>query len=391
MRRIALIHPRYGREVAGSAAYYARMIAEHLANRYEVEVFTTQAVDADTWTNWYARNTETVNGVYVRRFPVEELRTEEGDALEKEYADDLSAGKPDPKKERQLYEKKGPFSPECIQYISQHQRDFDDFIFVSYDNYLTVMGLPIVAKRAILIPTAHESDSLYFLTVESLFQNPRKFVFLSNEERLLIRRRFPKTDPIPCAVIGTGVYVPDFIDTQSFLQSHRIDSPYLCYVGRIDTEKACDTLIQYFLEYKARCGGDLKLLLIGKIEMKIPEHPDICALGFVPDREKYAAIAAAKALVVPSKYETISLSLLEAMSLSIPVLVNADCSVLRGHCQRSNAGLYYRGYFEFEGAVNYLFHHPTAYMQLCANAKKYISDNYSWELILQKFDELIRE
>ena len=40
MKRIALVHPRYGLEISGGSETYARKIAEHLANRYEVEVLT---------------------------------------------------------------------------------------------------------------------------------------------------------------------------------------------------------------------------------------------------------------------------------------------------------------------------------------------------------------
>lgn len=42
MKRIALVHPRYGLEISGGSETYARKIAEHLANRYEVEVLTTK-------------------------------------------------------------------------------------------------------------------------------------------------------------------------------------------------------------------------------------------------------------------------------------------------------------------------------------------------------------
>ena len=48
MKRIALVHPRYGLEISGGSETYARKIAEHLANRYEVEVLTTKAVDSAT-------------------------------------------------------------------------------------------------------------------------------------------------------------------------------------------------------------------------------------------------------------------------------------------------------------------------------------------------------
>ena len=71
MKRIALVNQRYGLEVNGGSEYYTRMIAERLANRYEVEVLTTKAVDYTTWKDWYARDVETIHGVTVRRFPLD--------------------------------------------------------------------------------------------------------------------------------------------------------------------------------------------------------------------------------------------------------------------------------------------------------------------------------
>jgi len=53
---------------------------------------------------------------------------------------------------------------------------------------------------------------------------------------------------------------------------------------------------------------------------------------------------------------------LEAMKLEKPVLVNGKCDVLRGHCVRSNGGLYYQNYYEFEGCVNYLLEHKEVCM-----------------------------
>ena len=39
--------------------------------------------------------------------------------------------------------------------------------------------------------------------------------------------------------------------------------------------------------------------------------------------------------------------------------------------------------------MQYLLHHPVEYMQLCANARAYISRNYDWNVIMQKFSNVI--
>lgn len=391
MKRIALVNQRYGLEVNGGSEYYTRLIAERLANRYEVDVLTTKAVDYTTWKDWYARDVEVIHGVTVRRFSVEQLRARDFNTYNENYLQDVAQGQRSRVKERTWFEKQGPVAPECIRYIRRHKNDYDVFIFVTYLYYLTVAGLPEVADKAIFIPTAHREPYLDFVTYESLFTKPRAFIFLTDEERKLVRRQFPKTEPIPCDVMGTGVDVPCVPDAEKFRRQYGITEPYLIYVGRIDEGKDCPMLFRYFMEYKKRCGGDLKLVLMGKAVCRIPKHPDIISLGFVPEEDKFHGISGARALVLPSKFESLSISVLEAMTLSVPVLVNGACAVLKGHCTKSNGGLYYMNYFEFEGAVQFLLHHEATYVQMCKNAKAYISQNYDWEVIMRRFSAMIEQ
>ena len=97
---------------------------------------------------------------------------------------------------------------ELTEWLAQHKDEYDAFLFVTYLYYLTVAGLPEVAEKAIFIPTAHEEPYLHFKTFEKLFQLPQSYVFLTEEERMLVRRQF-KTAGIPCDVLGTGVDIPD--------------------------------------------------------------------------------------------------------------------------------------------------------------------------------------
>ena len=253
MKRIALVNQRYGLEVNGGSEYYTRMIAERLANRYEVEVLTTKAVDYTTWKDWYARDVETIHGVTVRRFPVEKLRARDFNSYNEKYLQEAAAGQRSGAKERIWFEKQGPYSPACIQYIRQHKNDYDVFIFVTYLYYLTVAGLPEVAEKSILIPTAHEEPYLHFLTYESLFTKPKAFIFLTDEERKLVRRTFPRTEPIPCDVMGTGVDIPCTPDAGKFRRQYGIQDEYLIYVGRIDEGKECPMLFRYFMECLPFC------------------------------------------------------------------------------------------------------------------------------------------
>lgn len=384
-KKIALVNQRYGLEVNGGSEYYTRLIAEKLTEVYDVDVITTKALDYTNWKNYYKADEEDINGVHVLRFPVKKPRASDFNSFNEKYLTKIQSGNRDISDEALWFEKQGPYSPDAVDYIKFHKDEYAAVIFVTYLYYLSVMGLPEAAEKAVFIPTAHEEPYIHFKTYEELFHLPKAFIFLTDEEKELVHGLFGNEN-IPHIVAGTGVDVPSSVDPDSFRKRY---GDYIIYVGRIDENKGCPVLFDYFTEYKKRTGGDLKLLLMGKPVCKIPSHPDIISLGFVSEEDKFNGIAGAKLLILPSAFESLSISVLEALSLGIPVLVNGKCSVLKGHCTKSNAGLYFNNYFEFEGALNYMLTHREEYSQMCENAKKYVDENYRWDIIIQKICGLI--
>ena len=74
MKRIALINQRYGLEVVGGSEFYTRLIAEHLKEKFEVEILTTKDMDYVSWENKYPADVEEINGITVRRFENDKQR-----------------------------------------------------------------------------------------------------------------------------------------------------------------------------------------------------------------------------------------------------------------------------------------------------------------------------
>ena len=388
MKRIALVNQRYGLEVNGGSEYYTRLIAERLTGSFDVDVITTKALEYTTWENHYKADEEEINGVRVLRFPVEKPRAKDFNDYNGKY---LRSGNYSTEAEKIWFEKQGPYSPAAIDYIRENKDRYDVFIFVTYLYYLTVAGLPEVADKAVLIPTAHEEPYIHFKTFEKLFTLPKAFVFLTDEEKALVQGLFDCKD-IPCRVMGTGVEVPCEPDEAAFRRKFGIEGDYLIYVGRIDEGKNCPAMFRYFLEYKKRRPEtNLKLVLMGKPVCDIPTHKDIISLGFVSEEDKFSGIAGAKCLWLPSNFESLSISVLEAMTLSVPVIVNGVCEVLKGHCIKSNGGLYYTDYFELEGIIDYIFSHDREYGIMRQNAGDYVDRNYRWEVIMNSFSEMIND
>lgn len=384
-KKIAIINQRYGFEVNGGSELYTRKIAEHLNKKYEVEVLTTCALDYVSWKNYYKEGVENINGVKVRRFKSAQERNQKRFTRLTEKV--LWGSKPSDYQYQEWIEEQGPKCPNLINYVKENQDEYDVFIVVTYLYYPAVRSIPEIGHKAIFIPTAHQEPYLYFKPYEAIFLQPKAYVFLTEEEKGLVWKKFGIQNK-PYEVMGVGVDIPEKADERDFKKKYELDE-YIIYVGRIDNGKNCPRMFDYFIEYKKRNSGNLKLVLMGKQVVEIPKHNDIINLGFVSEEDKFSGIKGAKALILPSEFESLSISVLEAMSLNVPVIVNGKCDVLKGHCIKSNGGLYYYNYFEFEGCINYIKENLKEYEIMSDNAKKYINTYFRWDIIMEKFDRII--
>lgn len=383
--KICLVVQRFGREVNGGAELQCLEMAERLCARYrEVHVLTTRAVDYMTWENAFPPGEERTGRVHVHRFSVKHTRNQK--EFNEINARFLSAGLT-PEEEHAWLDRQGPVVPDLIRYIRKTKDEFDAFVFFTYLYYPTVMGIREAGEKAVLVPEAHDEPFLNMRMFERVFRTPRFFLFNTEEEKELVFQKFPGLKA-SYEIGGFGITPLEKADARAFHKKHG-PGRFLLYAGRIDESKNCHVLFRYFQEYKKRNRNDLRLVLLGKSVIPVPADKDIVCLGFVEEREKWDAVAAADIFVMPSAYESLSIAVLEAMSLSVPVIVNGACSVLRGHCLKSNGALYYRNYPEFEGVVNYILEHPQVTGQLCRNAKVYVEEEYDWNRIMDRLCSLI--
>ena len=378
--KIAFVVQRYGLEVNGGAELLCRLIAEHLSKYHDVEVITTCAKDYITWQDEYKPGKDNVNGIAVWRFPVDIPRNIQNFNKISARISREGHNKDD---EIEWMKQQGPYSTKLLDFICSNKDTYVYFVFVTYLYCTTFFGLPLVKEKAILVPTAHDEPPIYFSIFESLFRLPKAIIFNTEEEKKFVESMF-KTQDIPNDIIGIGIDVPEKIDPDDFKTKYKVYT-FIIYAGRIDESKGCGELFEYFLRYKKETQSEIKLVLLGKPVMKVPEHPDILSLGFVSEQDKFNGIKASQMLIMPSKYESFSMVIMEAWLCNKAVLVNGDCKVLKGHAAKSNGGLWYQNYDEFREGLSLMLSNEKLKGGMGRNGKRYVEENYGWNKIEEKY------
>ena len=375
--RVAFVVQRYGSEVNGGAEMLCRLVAERMARHWEVEVLTTRALDYITWADHFPEGEQQLAGVTVRRFGVERQR----DIAQFDVLSVRLCSTPDPDIEQQeeWMRAQGPWCPALLAYLAGNLARYQLVFFFGYLYATSYFGIPLARGKAVLVPFAHDEWPIHFPMWEARFAQPLGFVFSTPEEKAFLRRRFPALR-LEGPTIGVAVERPADLDPVRFRREHGIQDDFLLVVGRVDPSKGCGEMFAYFTRHVAETGDRRKLVTLGRAVMQVPDHPQIVALGFVPERTKWDALAACDLLVMPSPYESLSIVLLEAWSVGKPVLVNERSDVLRGQARRANGGLFFSCYEDFSAALDYLQRSGDADV-LGRQGWNFVNANYRWPVI----------
>ena len=386
--KVAIVVQRYGADINGGAEQHARYVAEHLARHVQVEVLTTCAHrDYISWKNEFPPGREVIHGIPVHRFPVavERNPVEFAKWSEKVFSEPHSL-----RDELAWLDSEGPTSPALIDHIKAHEADYDFFIFFSFRYHHSYHGARAVPSKAIVVPTAERDSALGLGIYPPIFRGVRAFMYNSLEERALIQG-VSNNQSVPGVVVGIGSEIPERSNGGRFRQKFDMRDRFAIYVGRIDENKGCVELFEFFEHYSASLVDGMHLVLIGTAHIPIPKHPRIHHLGFLEDQDKYDAMAASELLIMPSYLESLSMVALEAWAMGKPVLANAKCDVLQGQCIRSNAGLYYGNYPEFAETLRAIDTTPSLQAALGRNGRAFFERHYAWPVIEKKYVDMLNQ
>jgi glycosyltransferase involved in cell wall biosynthesis len=388
--KLSYVVPRYGLEVVGGAESAARSLAERLvaAKGWEVEVLTTCALDAMTWAEHYQPGKYDINGVTVRRFASEAGRDEgfhpySGALLAAPEAASLEDAE-------RWVDLQGPVSSALISAITNSSADL--VVFYPYLYHPTVVGLPLVADRAVFHPAVHDEPPVRLPVFRPVFESAAALVFQTYGERALAHRMF-RVGAIPQIVLGLGVDEPsgpaerrgEAIDGVR----HRLglgQRPYLVSVARyLDDHKGTDELWSYFREYKRRRPGPLALVLAGQVVNEPVPDADVISAGMVTEEDKWALLRGSTALMSASAFEAFSLIVVEGWAADSAVVVNGHCDATMEHARRSGGGLWYEDYPSFEAGLDRLLNEPGLRDDLVRKGGAYVEANFRWEGLIGRY------
>jgi glycosyltransferase involved in cell wall biosynthesis len=382
MKKVAIVTQRCHPSIVGGSETLAWQYANLLSDAYEVEVLTTTAIDTAEWSNTLSPGIETTNELVIRRFPVTIGRLPFWGGLHERLLRDFpvtanNGSRPVTKRwpvslQQEFVRTQGPYSEPLFDFLRERWRDYLTIIFVTYLYPTSYFGmLQVPPGSALFVPTLHYEEPALLPIYKHAARRSRAIIWLTGAERRLGDWLWGE---LPGHVVGMKV------ETEPARAAVHT-APYLLYCGRIDPNKGCKDLFEYFMRFKADYPSDLQLLLAGKDDIPVPQHNDIHYRGFVNADEKLSLMAGATALAMPSAKESFSIVTLEAMAQQTPVLANEASAVVADHLRLSKAGELYKDYESFATKLKNLMTATDEVREMGVLGRKYVLENYRPERI----------
>ncbi len=377
--RVAIIIQRFDESIIGGAEIHAQKLVEQWTRRlgWSVDVYTSRANNFETWANDFPETCEIKNRqLRIFRFSTKIKRFFLFKLFEK-----LS-------RFSSIFEKlffilQGPYCPDLIKMLYRKKDDYQKIFFMTYLYYPTAIGIQKLKNeknKIYFIPLFHDEPPFYFLTNKKNIDVARKILVNTEYEIALSKNVCGQNITNKMSVTGVGIEVPQIITPKKFLFD------YFLYLGRLGPSKNVDLLMAAYEKYYARTKTKIHLMLVGPPEenfVKI-DHPMITILDPVQEHEKWSLVAHAKGIINPSRLESLSLIVLEAIACKKPVLVHEDAQAIKAYTSNFSSINFFKTEQDLTDKLNWLEKFNDE-IQL-DHAQKEILKRFSWENILKEYN-----
>ncbi|MBN2301506.1 MAG: glycosyltransferase family 4 protein [Lentisphaerae bacterium] len=390
VERIAFVSPRFARDDAvGGAETLLKNLAERAASAGKKVVFlTTCAKDHFTWQNVVQPGWRRHGDLNVHFFPVDADRDVNSFLS---VQDRISRRVPVTPAEEEIWMRHSVNSLALYDHLRSGEGEYDRVIAGPYLFGITFNASMICPEKTILVPCLHDEPFARLGIIRKMFRSVRGFMFNVGPEMDLAISLYD-LPPEKCKVVGMGL--DEFsVDGKAFRERYGITSPYVIYSGRREAMKGVPLLLDYMDAFRKRTGLDVKFVLTGSGTIDAPDtmKDHVIDLGVVSVNEMREAMAGAVALVHASMYESLGIVLIESFMAGTPALVFAKGRVLQWQCERSNGGLWFKNYPEFEESLKLLLENQSLRDKLAACGKEFVLTEYSWDAVEKRMMDSLRE
>lgn len=391
MKKIGFVTPWFGMDIPGGAEAELRGLLLHLKEtdlKFEVLTTCVKSFNSNWSENYHKEGLSVENGIVVRRFQVDQRDGAAFDSVNWKLMQHI----PITREEEETFIREMVNSSDMYRFMSENDSEYGLFVFIPYMFGTTYYGVKVNPAKAVLIPCFHDESYFYMEIFKELYSKVAGIIYNAKPEMELAVKNY-ELQGTRQIIMGIGMDTDISGEAYRFREKYHIKEQFIIYAGRKDAGKNVDLLLRYFSEYHKRQKSDLRLVLIGggNIDISSDISDKVYDLGFVGKQDKYDAYAAAELLCQPSHNESFSLVIMESWLCGRPVVVNDRCAVTKNFAMESDGGLYFKDYFEFEGAVNYILSHKGGAQVMGDNGKRYVESHFAWDRIVNKYINFFQE
>ncbi len=211
-------------------------------------------------------------------------------------------------------------------------------------------------------------------------------------------RRFGSRRPI--AVIPNGISLPASVNGALFLEHfpELKGKRIILYLGRLHFKKGVDILIEAWAELAGRfpeavlvmagpdCEGTRVSLELSIVQRGLSGR--VVFTGMLAPAMKWSALANAHCFTLPSYSEGLSVAVLEALGMGVPVIISDRCNL--PEVQQYNAGWQIRATADelTEALQEMLRNEPAANAERGSRGRRLVHDRFSWPVVGRQMAEL---
>ena len=282
-------------------------------------------------------------------------------------------------------------SEELVNYIARERRRYLAFVFVPYLYGTTMRGIAAAGDKAYLQPCLHDEVYAYLKPVEHAFHQVRGLLFNSPGELEIARRIFGPGILHKSHLVGSGVEVLSAPEPATRLPAGLTPKRYFLCLGRRDTTKGVDMLVEAFRRTRSHENG-FSLVLAGPGEQSYADPANgVLDLGFVSDAERASLLGGALALAQPSTNESFSRVMMESWAYRTPVIVDARCEATRDAVDTSGGGWIASGDAHWSDMIAHVTETSGDERKRVAElGRDYAVRVADWDSVLERYDEVFR-